>query len=480
MHRYHHFVKALLASSVLALSVFNAAAAETLQTAVARAWETHPSLEAARESLNMAEEERKAERSGYYPTLSMTATGGRLYADNSTSRGLTTSRGAGYSYLWEGTATLSQMLFDGFETRNRAASAEARKRAADLTAADTRENLTLTTARAYIDALRVAEALSMLKTHEAKVDDYLSRIKGMVDEGAADESEYQQARDIRVILKGIVADHEAQWRAAVAAYLEATGEEPEGSLEEPRTLKPFVFGTAEQAIKHAGENHPLLQASAFTAQSYVHDEEAEEASLYPDLDGELSYSKTDKRDVIGGESEDGRAVVRMNWNFETGGGQISRIRRAKHQQQEALARLEELKGQVERDVRLAYSEREAAQRHLENQSERVALNETLMQTYNAQFEGAQITLLQLMQGDNQLFTTKLEKMNAKYRLLLADANILARTGRLQEALVDTSPQPQLQAAVQAQAQRPALKPVLTAVTQEAKAPVSGQAPLTRP
>jgi adhesin transport system outer membrane protein len=425
--------KALLLGSCLVM-IPRLGLAETLQQAASRALETHPSVTAALAGVDMALQERKAEASGYFPTVSLSTTAGRIYGDNSTSRGLSTTRGAGYSGLWEGTASVRQMIFDGFETSNRTDSAEARRRAADLSTKDIKENLSLNASRAYVEVLRISRALKMLGEHEKKVEDYLARIKSMVDEGAADESDYQQGRDIKVILDGIIADYTSQLRSAEASYLEATSQAPDKDLVTPVLPSGFVFKTADEAIADALKNHPLVLAAAFTAESYGHDKGAEQASLYPDLDSELSYMKTDKRDIIGGEAVDARAVLRLNWNFETGGGQLSRIRRAKHQQQEAMARIDDLKGQIERDLRMAYAERDAASESLKNKDTRRELNETLMKTYTAQFEGAKITLLQLMQGDNQLFTTKLEKMNAEHRLIMADMNILARSGRLQEAL----------------------------------------------
>ena len=59
---------------------------------------------------------------------------------------------------------------------------------------------------------------------------------------------------------------------------------------------------------------------------------------------------------------------------------------------------------------------------------------SFLETYEVQFEGALISVLQLMQADNQVLLTKLESLNAQSRLLLARYGILSAMGKLSEGL----------------------------------------------
>jgi adhesin transport system outer membrane protein len=149
--------------------------------------------------------------------------------------------------------------------------------------------------------------------------------------------------------------------------------------------------------------------------------------------------KTDKEDVIGGEVEDAKAVVRMNWEFETGGAQKARIKQRTYEYKEAVARADDVRRQIERSVRQAYAERQTARRRLENQKKRHELNQKLLETYKVQFEGALISVLQIMRADNQVLLTKLEESNAQSRVMISEYGILAAMGHLQKALsIETS------------------------------------------
>lgn len=428
----------LIAAWLFLVCVFAAfggnAHADTLDDSVLSALQQHPSVEAAVASLQSAKETRSEQYSNYFPELSMSATAGRLFGNNATSRGLVTTRGEAYSWLGEGSVSLDQRIFDGMETANRVDAAEARKNKAYHSLFEVREGLALRAVQAYLSVLRTREAVEAIKGHVKKVADYRGRIQNMVKQGAADEVQAQQAEDIKVILDGILADFAGQEKGAEAQYLEAIGYKPGPDLEMPKVPLDAMPQDMDKAVDYALHNHPSIAAANDESRASLYDVGAEKSALYPDLNGELSYLKRDQRDEIGGESVDARATMRLSWDFSTGGAQLARIRRSKSTHQETLSQAKDIAGQIARDVKLAFAEYETAGKQLDLLGQRRALNEKLFKTYTAQFEGAKVNLLQLMQADNQLFNTKLEGINARYRLLSAQYSILSNMGRLQNAL----------------------------------------------
>lgn len=432
--QFRKFLFPALLMGVAAIVPVTGLHAETLEQAVQATLQNHPSVTTAKVGSSLAEEQKREERSGYFPTIGITGQGGRIYGDNSTSRGLTTTRGAAYSNYWEGAFTARQMIYDASETGNRVESAKAKIESAKMNIADVTERLSFSVAQAYVDLLRARTGLAMMVSHSKKVADYQARIKDMVDEGAADEAEYQQARDIGVILDNMIAEYEGQVKMAEAYYAELTGSLPSGDLQPPVPRVDLIPASADEAIEFARANHPALKSAALMLNSADYDAKAEKAGLYPDVDGELSYLESEKDDEIGGEVTDARAVVRVNWEFETGGAQMARIEQKKLRKKEAASKTQEMERQIERAIRLGYAEYAASLQQADSQQRRVGLNETLFGTYNVQFEGARITLLQLMQSDNQLFTAHLEKMNGGFRVMAARYALLAGMGRLQESL----------------------------------------------
>ncbi len=408
--------------------------AQTIQDAVQAAITNHPQIEQAKARFYAAEQEISSVKSGFFPSLSVGVTGGRVYSDNSTSRGSVTTRGAAYSGLGEVNASLQQPLFDGFQAMNRFRSAKAITDSADLQLQDAQEQIAFRTVQAFINVLQSRSILIRLKNHEGKIKDYLQRIETNVEDGGADESQLQQAKDVFVFLSGFIADYNAQLKTAESQFLELTGELPTQDMDIPVFKMPGLPASLDEGMSLATSDHPALRSLVEQAKASGFDIKAEKGSLYPEILGELSYLKNDKREEIGGEIEDQRAVVRMNWEFEVGGGQYARIKQRRFEHAELIAREKEVRNQIERDIRIAFAEREVAATRLKNQKERIALNKKLFETYQAQFEGGKVDLLQLMQADNQLFNTEIEKIVYQYRLLTAQYGLVASLGRLQDVL----------------------------------------------
>ncbi|MCB1530952.1 MAG: TolC family protein [Rhodospirillales bacterium] len=424
----------LLAVAGASLSLSSGAHAETLREAVQTALNNHPSVEAAKASHLSSMEERREKKSDFFPVLNANASGGRMYGDNSTSRGLTVSRGAAYSWIWEGNASVTQPIFSGFETVNRVDAASARIFAADYNVSSVEESLALRAVQAYINVLQSRDTLEKTRDYKDKLQDYLGRVEMMVDAGAADEVEAAQARNINLLLANSLSEATGQLESAYAAYVEVVGKMPDGALKKPSVHEEMIFPSVEEALSYTKAHHPSIMAARKESEAAGYDVTAEKGTLYPDLNGELSYLKKDQLEEIGGEIEDRRALLRASWSFSTGGAELARIRRAKADYAEKQARSQEVVRQIEQEVRLAYAQLETARKQSDLAQEREAVTAELFEAYESQFEGARIRLLQLMQADNQLFGAQIEKMNAEYRTLLSEYMTLASTGRLQQSL----------------------------------------------
>ena len=421
-------------TGALCFLLSGAAQAETMREAVTAALASHPAVDIARAQGDAASAEESAEFSNLFPELNSSFTGGRIFGNNATSRGLSVSRGEAYSWLWEGSASVTQPIFNGFETYNRIDAAEARTKAAEFTMADARQGVALRAAQAFLNVARAQKAHEKAVSYKDRINDYVTRIGGMVEAGAADEAESAQAKNIQAQLDNTVAEMEGGLKLALADYVEATGSMPTGELREGDNARSMLFTSPDEAIKYAQEHHPLVLSARKALEAEDEEVSAEKGVLMPDLDGEMSYLERDQKEEIGGEVTDARAVMRMNWGFSTGGGQLARIKKAKAERSEALARISQTQRQIERDIRRAYAEYETAQKQKDLNVKRATVTKELFDTYEKQFEASRVRILQLLQAENQLFTTELEQINSDARLHMAEYTTLASSGRLIEAL----------------------------------------------
>jgi adhesin transport system outer membrane protein len=419
-----------VATSLCAASV----SAETLPQAVGAALNTHPTLEQAMAVQQSARESVTEEKSAYYPKLSASTAVGRVYGDNATSRGLSVDRGSGYSWLWEGSLGVNQMIFDGFRTERLVGAAKARQDGAVASLQDVRETLALQTALSYLNVLRARDSLSSVQGYLSILDDYRNRISAMVDEGAADDAELQQANEIRLEVENLIASFSGQLRIAEAEYARLTGHLPDETLVRPLDIVTSLPATAGEAVSLAWTQHPQVQRSNQDIIASGFSADAEKSSLYPTVTGELSAYAKDVDDLIGGEVKDHRALVRASWEISTGGAELARIRRAKQDYISSKAKKSDVLRGLEAAIRTAYADLTSNADQKRILTERLNANEKLKQTYNVQFEGAKVRILQLLQVENQVLNAKLDLMNADYRHLAAQYSVLGSMGRLQSQL----------------------------------------------
>ena len=421
-------------ATILSFGVCQGASSETLKESVLQALETHPSVEAALKGRDAASATRKEAKSDLFPTLSAETSVGGLFGNNSVSRGLSVTRDSATSGLFEASASLTQPLYGGGQIKNRVEAAHARMESADYNVLDVRENLALRATQAHIGVLQAQATLNKTKSYLASIENYLQRIELMVNEGAADESEAAQARNIGLMLQSSLVNYEGQLETARANYKEIIGHLPKTTLVEPSDVSNLV-GTPSAAFSYAKENHPLLKSNEKEMEAITYDVKVEKADILPSIDAEISGIKREQREVIGGKLEDARALLRMNWGFETGGASKARVNRSKAQYAEIVAENKERLRTIEGDIQRAYSELETAQKQVVLVEKRETVTRELSDAYKIQFEGARVRLLQLMQAENQLFNAQLESIGANYRTLFAKYNILASMGQLQNRVI---------------------------------------------
>jgi hypothetical protein len=110
------------------------------------------------------------------------------------------------------------------------------------------------------------------------------------------------------------------------------------------------------------------------------------------------------------------------------------MKKAAHRHAEGAAQWRETELQVERQLRIAFSELNKAKEQFAIQQERTQLNKDLFKTSEQQFEGGKVDLLQLLQADNALFGSELSLINMKFSVTAAQFGVLANMGKLRDVM----------------------------------------------
>jgi adhesin transport system outer membrane protein len=435
------FVLALSLSTALCMPSY--ARAETIAETVAQALQTHPQIKEGTAVLNAADKNISEQKSGYFPVVGLEGEGGRAHNNDMTTRADTASAGASSSWKDGGTVTFTQPLFTGFAVQNHVEGAEARHIAASYDLDSTQEDVALRAARAHLNLMRTKELLDLATDYMNKIDERRKNIDLMVKNGAADAAELLQADEVMSSAKNTRLGYEESYRQAEADYIEVTGLTPGAALElgqpqwEGAIPKSLDGAIAYATIKNS---HILAADSLITAAGK--DRDAEKSTLLPHVNAEVSYYHENEKYDLGDYTSDAQAVVKLSWNFETGGGQSDRIDKYGEEQNQAFAKKQEAIRTVEHDTRQKFTSMEIVDQQFVQLTDRETASEKILQNFLAQYEGGKQTNLQLINAHASLFEAKAAKIDAHYRQLLSRFELLNVMGRLREAFGDTkSPEP---------------------------------------
>lgn len=398
----------------------------TLQEAVSKGVLTNPEYGVVANDRRAVDEELNQAKALYYPSVDFLGDLGYEHTDTPTidDENLFRKRG---------TLTLTQMLFDGFATRSEVDRQKARVLSTSSRVNETAEFVALDITESFLDVLRQRDLLAIAR---ANVQDHL-RIMQTIEDGA----------DSGTVTLGDVAQSEArlaqaratesstrqELREAESRFRREVGDTPE-KLIFPDVPRDQLNPDVEDAVRKALANSPTLDI--FEADVMVAEAEydAAGATLYPEVDLELSGTLGDDVAGIEGSEERASALAIMRWNLYRGGGDIARQREFIYREALAKERRADAARQVEQDIRDTWAGVVAANERAQQFLSQAEANERVVQVYLDQFTLDRRTLLDVLDSQNELFVSRSSNVNALYTEIFGMYRLLALQGRLLSTL----------------------------------------------
>ena len=426
-------VKTVVGAVALAMS--GLAAAETLKEVVTFAIETHPQVLSAAKKKDAADSAIDAARGGYFPKIDYLLGTGRERSKNSITL-LTNPNWVALNRKQEG-AVLNQMIFDGMGV---AGEVDRRKAISDSSAHrvfSAAEDTALQTIDAYLDVLKNVELVNYAKENLAAHNRTYDQVKLRADKGVGRRADLEQI-DARLALAiSNLAAAESTLRDAEIAYLKVVGKMPI-SLTRPEA--PPIPPSAEEAVKVGVLNHPILKSALSDVDAAQAQREIARSFFFPRLELEASYSDNKNIDGLAGPNRDRLVMLWLKWNIFRGGFDYYRDEETSKQISEAQEIARNTNRQVEAAVRLAYNAFATARDRLPSLDRYVKASDATRDAYSKQFAIGQRTLLDLLDSENEYFTSRSTYINAFFIEMSARYRVLNAMGNLMQALDIKPPQ----------------------------------------
>lgn len=421
--------KLLLASILTGGMTFSfLAQAETLNEALMKTLGEHPEVLASESRVNAQKKAVKAAKSEYWPTLDIVGGAGkskRQQAGNEVNEKTQTS--------YEASASFRQSLFSGFSTMYGVKSARQQSKAETWRLQSTLEDVGLKVVDAYLKVLERRDLVQLSDDNLNVHDDIYQQIEQRTQQGVARSSDLAQIEGRRARASANLVSARNNLVDAESEYLALVGDMP-GALEQPGSYNMVLPESLEMALKQARENHPGLQAATFDARSSQSQYSSAKSSFFPTLDFEVDHNWNEDSIGTEGRTRDTVAMLRLRYNLFRGGGDRARMQESAYRAEESRARRERVDRNLEERLRVAW----AAFELIDEQREYLELHESssreTVAAYREQFNIGKRTLLDLLDGENELFQASRSLSSATYQLAFARYRILAASGVLLKTL----------------------------------------------
>ena len=417
----------LLAGMVISsIAWSNAGYADSLSKVLVKALSEHPQAQAARSRLLARQESVKAAKASYFPTLALTTGIGQ---QRKGSEGDTSENNNVLKVRKEASLAIRQNLFSGFGTISAVQNAEKQAMAEQWRLRNTYDELALRVIDVYLKVLERRDQLELAEKNLKLHHEIYEQIKQRTAQGVARQSDLAQIEGRRARANANIISARNNLMDSESEYFSLVGVEAK-NLEQPGSYNLPLPGSLEEALQVAKANNPGLKAAELDTRSARDQYKELRAAHFPTLDFEMDRSWRHNADGALGVGNDMVAMLRMRYNLFNGGGDQARLQESAYKVEENLAQKERAMRSMEERLRIAW----AALMLTGQQKHFLALHEKSSEetvaAYQEQFNIGKRTLLDLLDGENELFQSSGSLISAVYQEAFARYRVLAETGRL--------------------------------------------------
>jgi outer membrane protein len=411
----------------------------TLAAAIALAYETNPTLQAARAQLRATDEEYVQAEAGLRP--SVTVSGGYSYGNESTGQYGPSIAGANF-----GSASASISLRQPIYTGGRVTGAMDAARG-DIMAG--REGLRRTEISvlqsvigAYLDLRRDQEQVAIGEDNVNVLVRQLDETKARFDVGQLTRTDVAQSQARLAQARAQLATSQSQLAQGAAAYDAVVGENP-GQLAPEPPIAPLLPADVDAAFDYAERNNPQIRQANDQEAAAAARLAAAKALTRPEAALTASYGYYGSNTAVqtnGGvpgvpATSSGERVATVGANITlplvTGGMNGSEIRQAAETDNAARINVEVARRQVLQAVAQAWDQLLGARANLDADDVQVKADTVAFEGVREEQRVGLRTTLDVLNAQQELEQSQLALVGARHDEYLAAAAVLAAMGALE-------------------------------------------------
>jgi outer membrane protein len=410
----------------LALSV--SARAETLEEALARAYQTSPQLNAERAKQRGTDENVPQALAGYRPQIIASLSAG-LQAVRDLFPGNTIQTAT--LQPWTIGVTVNQVLFNGNKTANSVRVAELQVRSEREALRNVGQGVLLDAVTAYINVMANNALYESQRTNVDVLREILATTKRRLNAGDVTPTDTAQAE--ARLSRGLADLNAAEVALAISKeiYAQVIGQPP-SRLQAAMPVDRLVPVTQVAAVDTSIHENPAVLGAGYDVDVAQTSIKVAESALLPTVSVQGSASRTRDTDTsLTTIATDQAAILgQVNVPIYDGGTAASQTRQAKEMASQSRLVLEQVRNQTRTAVVSAWVTNEGTKVALKAAESEVHAADVALQGVRREAEGGQRTTIDVLNAQQDLTNARARQITSQRDRVIASYTLLSAVGRL--------------------------------------------------
>ncbi|MGG7567225.1 TolC family outer membrane protein [Rhodovulum sp. DZ06] len=421
----------LLLSGVAALAC-QAAGAETLADAMAKAVTNHPAMASSRAALRQADEGVVQERAAGLGTIS-----GSLELGASTAGGVNQGRGMALSNRLNGASAELGLIgrlpiYSGGQVRYGIAGAEQGVDAARASLGETEQAILLDAVTAYEDVRRDISSVQLARNNVRVINEQVRAARDRFEVGEVTRTDVSQAEARLAAARSNLANAVGALAASRQAYLAVVGELPDG-LTNPPPIPPLPE-TLDAAIALALAEHPVMIRTRAQARAAEYAVKSAVGAGLPsvELEGRVRYSNSG---LLGGgstagESNSASVTLTTTVPLWTGGAVASGVREAQAALAASTANIHAAARSIRQQTALSWAQLDVARASIRAANQQIRAAQIAFDGVREEATLGARTTLDVLDAEAELLSARVDLVRSRRDEYVAAYTLLSAIGKL--------------------------------------------------
>lgn len=359
-------------------------------------------------------------------TTGTTTTTGGTSNTTSVSSGTTTSN----TFPTSASVTVTQNLFNGNRSANGVRQAESQVLQSRETTRNTEQNTLQNGATAYMNVLRDTAILELNKNNITVLEEQLRQTRDRFNVGEVTRTDVAQAESSLATARSNYFTAQANLSTDIGNYRQIIGVEPR-HLEAARPIDPLLPRTLDQAIVTALAEHPSIQAAFHNVDAAQLQVQINEAVLYPTLN--LVGNAQVLNQFQGNPTArffNASVLAQLQIPIYTGGDTYASIRQAKELLAQARLQADLQRDMIRANVVSNWGLLESSKAVIRSSQAAVKSSEIALDGVREEAKVGQRTTLDVLNAQQALLQARVNLVSAQRDRVVASYTVAAAIGRL--------------------------------------------------